>query len=233
MCLSFVLLVFLRIALFIRFVNKGSHPGYVGFSTPISGHIIPIDLQEYGGELLCRDSAFICHLRELKIESVPQEKQWIWERDSLRLQRLQGSGLVFISARGTGNRPKRGSGEIECPFGLGERRGIQMRADEVAQARLWDVCFFFIGFVTAVLQKHLKEDERVIVNAGCVVAFSKEVKFEIKYASPLYCFVSFDKHFGFNALVICESEPESDLGSGISDLGRATTSTAKALLTHV
>ena len=44
----------------------------------------------------------------------------------------------------------------------------------------------------AVLQKRLKEGERVVIDAGCVVAFSKEVNFDIKYAATLS--FAFDEH---------------------------------------
>lgn len=105
---SFFFLSFLfcfAILLEISFVNTGSRPGYVGFATPVPGHIIPIDLRDFGGEFLCQRDAYICHMGELNVGLAFQKKMTVglFGGEGFMLQKLQGTGLGFISASGTGS----------------------------------------------------------------------------------------------------------------------------------
>ena len=43
-----------------HFRNEGSGKKRVAFAAPYPGKIIPIDLNEIGGELTCQKDAFLC-----------------------------------------------------------------------------------------------------------------------------------------------------------------------------
>ena len=43
-----------------HFTNTGSSKRRVAFAAPYPGHIIPIDLAKFGGELMCQKDAFLC-----------------------------------------------------------------------------------------------------------------------------------------------------------------------------
>ena len=85
------------------FVYNGSSKGRVAFSAPYPGKIIPVDLSEFGGTLLCQKDAFLCAAKGTDISVAFTKKlgAGLFGGEGFILQKLQGDGLVFAHAGGT------------------------------------------------------------------------------------------------------------------------------------
>ncbi len=51
-----------------HFTNTSNRKRRVAFAAPYPGHIIPIDLVQLGGELLCQKDAFLCAALGTKLD---------------------------------------------------------------------------------------------------------------------------------------------------------------------
>jgi hypothetical protein len=74
------------------FTNAGRGKQRVSFGAPYPGKIIPIDLSENGGEILCQKDAFLCAAKGVSIGIAFQKKI----EESLSRKK---SGLDFLGAR--------------------------------------------------------------------------------------------------------------------------------------
>jgi len=85
----------------------------VAFAAPYPGKIIPVHLDEVGGELICQKDAFLCAARGVQIGIAFQKKilAGLFGGEGFILQRLQGDGLAFIHAGGTIHRMELEAGE--------------------------------------------------------------------------------------------------------------------------
>ena len=85
------------------FTNSGSGKQRVAFSAPYPGKIIPMDLGEIGGELICQKDAFLCAAKGVSVGIAFQKKlgAGFFGGEGFILQRLQGDGLSFVHAGGT------------------------------------------------------------------------------------------------------------------------------------
>jgi uncharacterized protein (TIGR00266 family) len=86
-----------------HFTNQSISPGRVAFSAPYPGKIIPIDLREVGGEIICQKDAFLCAAKgtELSIAITQRLGAGFFGGEGFILQRLKGDGLAFLHAGGT------------------------------------------------------------------------------------------------------------------------------------
>jgi uncharacterized protein (TIGR00266 family) len=86
-----------------HFTNNGSGKRRVAFAAPYPGKIIPADLGQLGGELLCQKDAFLCAALGTGI-SIAFTKRFgagLFGGEGFILQRLTGDGLAFVHAGGT------------------------------------------------------------------------------------------------------------------------------------
>lgn len=85
------------------FLNAGSGKSHVAFAAPYPGKVIPLDMDEVGGEYLCQKDAFLCAAQGVEIEVAFTKKigAGIFGGEGFILQRLQGDGLAFVHAGGT------------------------------------------------------------------------------------------------------------------------------------
>jgi len=85
------------------FQNRGSGKKRVAFGAPYPGKIIPILLNEIGGELLAQKDAFLCAAKgvSLGIAFTKRFGAGLFGGEGFILERLQGDGLAFIHAGGT------------------------------------------------------------------------------------------------------------------------------------
>ncbi len=84
------------------FTNQGQGRADVAFAAPYPGKIIPVDLKNYGGEIMCQKDSFLCAARGTEI-SVGFQKRLgagFFGGEGFILQRLQGDGLAFLHAGG-------------------------------------------------------------------------------------------------------------------------------------
>ena len=85
------------------FMHSGHGKSKVAFGAPYPGKIIPLDLQEFGGSVLCQKDAFLCAARGVDIEIAFTKKigAGLFGGEGFILQKLTGDGLTFIHAGGT------------------------------------------------------------------------------------------------------------------------------------
>ena len=75
----------------------------MAFAAPYPGTIIPLDLSEIGGEILCQKDAFLCAAMgtSISIAFTKRLGTGFFGGEGFILQRLQGDGLAFLHAGGT------------------------------------------------------------------------------------------------------------------------------------
>lgn len=96
------------------FTATGSGKQRVGFAAPYPGKIIPMDLAQLGGELLCQKDSFVCAARGVSIGIAFNKKigAGIFGGEGFIMQRLTGDGLAFVHAGGTLMQRRLGEGEV-------------------------------------------------------------------------------------------------------------------------
>ncbi|MGL5329406.1 MAG: TIGR00266 family protein [Peptostreptococcaceae bacterium] len=85
------------------FTNSGHNKQKVSFASPYPGKIIPIDLSQVGGKLICQKDAFLCAAKGVSIGIDFRKKLGVgfFGGEGFILQKLEGDGLCFIHAGGT------------------------------------------------------------------------------------------------------------------------------------
>lgn len=86
-----------------HFTNIGSGKKEIAFAAPYPGSIIPIDLKEINGEILCQKDAFLCAAMGTNV-SIAFNKRigaGFFGGEGFILQKLRGNGLAFLHAGGT------------------------------------------------------------------------------------------------------------------------------------
>lgn len=85
------------------FTFMGQGKGKVAFAAPYPGKIIPLDLKDYNGRLICQKSAFLCAAKGVAIGIAFQKKIGValFGGEGFIMQKLEGNGLTFVHAGGT------------------------------------------------------------------------------------------------------------------------------------
>ena len=86
-----------------HFTNQGSGKKEVAFAAPYPGAIIPINMAEIGGEILCQKDAFLCAAMGTSISIAFNKRlgSGFFGGEGFILQRLRGDGMAFLHAGGT------------------------------------------------------------------------------------------------------------------------------------
>ena len=86
-----------------HFTNTSSNKRRVAFAAPYPGHIIPIDLAQIDGELMCQKDAFLCAALGTEVSIAFSRKlgRGFFGGEGFILQRLLGDGMAFVHAGGT------------------------------------------------------------------------------------------------------------------------------------
>ena len=86
-----------------HFTNTSNNKRRVAFAAPYPGHILPIDLAQMGGELLCQKDAFLCAAlgTELDIAFSRRLGTGFFGGEGFILQHLRGDGMAFVHAGGS------------------------------------------------------------------------------------------------------------------------------------
>jgi uncharacterized protein (AIM24 family) len=111
----------------------------VAFAAPYPGKILPMQLRQMGGMLICQKDAFLCAARGVSLGIHFQQKLSVgfFGGEGFIMQKLEGDGLAFVHAGGT------------------------------------------------VLKRELQPGQTLLVDTGCVVAFTPGVNFEIQYVGKI------------------------------------------------
>ncbi|SHH78203.1 TIGR00266 family protein [Clostridium grantii] len=85
------------------FTNNGHGKQQVSFASPYPGKIIPLDLSEFGGKIICQKDAFLCAAKGVSIGIELQRKlgTGFFGGEGFILQKLEGDGITFVHAGGT------------------------------------------------------------------------------------------------------------------------------------
>lgn len=85
------------------FQNRGAGKKKVAFGAPYPGKIIPVNLAEVGGELICQKDAFLCAAKGVSVGIAFNRKigTGLFGGEGFIMQRLQGDGWAFVHAGGT------------------------------------------------------------------------------------------------------------------------------------
>jgi len=85
------------------YINQGSGKRRVAFAAPYPGKIMPMDLRQLGGMLICQKDAFLCAARGVSLGVHFQQKLSVgfFGGEGFIMQKLEGDGLAFVHAGGT------------------------------------------------------------------------------------------------------------------------------------
>lgn len=85
------------------FTNAGSSKRCVSFAAPYPGTVVPFDLGDYGGVLICQRDSFLCAAKGISIGIAFQKKigAGLFGGEGFIMQKLEGDGLSFMHAGGT------------------------------------------------------------------------------------------------------------------------------------
>lgn len=86
-----------------HFTNTGGGKARIGFAAPYPGSVVPVDLAQIGGEVVCQKDSFLCSARGTRV-SVTFSKRLgagFFGGEGFILQKLEGDGMAFMHAGGT------------------------------------------------------------------------------------------------------------------------------------
>jgi uncharacterized protein (TIGR00266 family) len=121
------------------YTNQSSQKAKVAFAAPYPGKILPMDLSQLGGMLICQKDSFLCAARGVSLGIYFQQKLSVgfFGGEGFIMQKLEGNGLAFVHAGGS------------------------------------------------VMKRELRPGETLMVDTGCVVAFTPSVNFEVQYVGKI------------------------------------------------
>ena len=95
------------------FTNDGMKKHRVAFAAPYPGKILPLNLVEFGGEIVCQKDAFLCAAKGVSIDIAFQKRLGIglFGGEGFIMQNLKGDGLAFLHAGGTIHNVELSAGE--------------------------------------------------------------------------------------------------------------------------
>ena len=121
------------------YVNNAGAKQRVAFAAPYPGKILPMDLRQLGGTLICQKDAFLCAARGVSLGIAFQRRlgAGFFGGEGFIMQKLDGDGLAFVHAGGT------------------------------------------------VVKRELQAGQSLLVDTGCVVAYTPSVDFDIQYVGKV------------------------------------------------
>jgi uncharacterized protein (TIGR00266 family) len=121
------------------YTNQAQQKQRVAFAAPYPGKILPMQLREYGGLLICQKDAFLCAARGVSLGIALQKKLSVgfFGGEGFIMQKLEGDGLAFVHAGGS------------------------------------------------ILRRELQPGQTLMVDTGCVVAYTSSIGFEIQYVGKI------------------------------------------------
>lgn len=74
----------------------------VAFAAPYAGKIIPLDLSEYGGKIICQKDAFLCAAKGVSVGIEFQKRlgTGLFGGEGFIMQKLEGDGVSFVHSGG-------------------------------------------------------------------------------------------------------------------------------------
>ena len=121
------------------YTNQAAQKQRVAFAAPYPGKILPMDLRQLGGLLICQKDAFLCAARGVSLGIHFQQKLSVgfFGGEGFIMQKLEGNGLAFVHAGGS------------------------------------------------IVRRELQPGQTLMVDTGCLVAYTPNVSFEIQYVGKI------------------------------------------------
>lgn len=96
------------------FTHEGTGKKKVSFASPYPGRIIPFDLQEMEGKIICQKDAFLCAAKGVAVGIEFSQKlgRGFFGGEGFIMQKLEGDGLAFLHAGGNIIQRQLGPGEV-------------------------------------------------------------------------------------------------------------------------
>ncbi len=96
------------------YTNMGSGRKTVWFAAPHPGKILPLDLKQYNGQLLCQKQSFLCAAKGVSIGIAFQKKlgAGFFGGEGFIMEKLEGDGMVYVHAGGTVVQRELAPGEV-------------------------------------------------------------------------------------------------------------------------
>ena len=84
------------------YTNIGGGKRRVSFASPYPGKIIPLDLYEMGGKIVCQKDSFLCAAKGVSVSIEFQRKlgAGLFGGEGFIMQKLDGDGVAFVHAGG-------------------------------------------------------------------------------------------------------------------------------------
>jgi uncharacterized protein (TIGR00266 family) len=84
------------------FHNEGNGKRRVAFAAPYPGKIIPVNLAELGGTLICQKDSFLCAAKGVSLGIAFQKRLGVglFGGEGFIMQKLDGDGMAFVHAGG-------------------------------------------------------------------------------------------------------------------------------------
>ena len=85
------------------YTNQGRSKLRIAFAAPYPGKILPMDLRQLGGTLICQKDAFLCAAKGVSLGIYMQQRMSVgfFGGEGFIMQKLEGDGLAFVHAGGT------------------------------------------------------------------------------------------------------------------------------------
>ncbi|WP_153127322.1 TIGR00266 family protein [Peribacillus tepidiphilus] len=96
------------------FTNVDQGKRHVSFASPYPGKIIPMDLSELGGKIVCQKDAFLAAAKGVSVGVEFQRKigAGFFGGEGFIMQKLEGDGMAFVHAGGTIHKKELAPGEL-------------------------------------------------------------------------------------------------------------------------
>lgn len=84
------------------YTNTGYGKQRVTFAAPYAGKIVPLDLSQFGGKVVCQKDAFLCAAKGVQVGIEFQRKlgTGLFGGEGFIMQKLEGDGMAFLHAGG-------------------------------------------------------------------------------------------------------------------------------------
>ena len=84
------------------YTHHGTGKARVAFASPYPGKIIPLDLQQLDGRIICQKDAFLCAAKGVNVGIEFQRKlgTGLFGGEGFIMQKLEGDGMAFVHAGG-------------------------------------------------------------------------------------------------------------------------------------
>ena len=121
------------------YTNAGMGKKKAYFAAPYPGKIIPLDLSDYQGKLICQKDSFLCAAKGVSIGIEFQKRlgAGLFGGEGFIMQKIEGDGLAFVHSGGT------------------------------------------------IIERELQPGERLRIDPGCIVAFTRTVDYDIEFVGGI------------------------------------------------